>query len=264
MAGEDRLREYLKKATADLAEARRREAAADEPLAVVGMACRFPGAPSVDRYWDLLSNGRTGVVDDVPDGRFDLAALRETDGVYTTRGGYLDDIAGWDASFFGASPREALRMDPQQRLLMELTWESLEDAGLPPADLAGSRTAVMIGLSDTLQYGRIQQEREGLSMVHDPYGGQGASLSVAMRPDRVPLRPARSHHDGGHRVFLLAGRRAPRRGGTAPRRVHDGRGRRRIPDDPPRHVRQRLCHGHAVAGRPVPDLRRPCRRLRPR
>ncbi|WP_406492313.1 SDR family NAD(P)-dependent oxidoreductase [Streptomyces sp. NBC_00846] len=179
MAGEDRLREYLKKATADLAEARRREAAADEPLAVVGMACRFPGAPSVDRYWDLLSNGRTGVVDDVPDGRFDLAALRETDGVYTTRGGYLDDIAGWDASFFGASPREALRMDPQQRLLMELTWESLEDAGLPPADLAGSRTAVMIGLSDTLQYGRIQQEREGLSMVHDPYGGQGASLSVA-------------------------------------------------------------------------------------
>ncbi|MGW2182075.1 SDR family NAD(P)-dependent oxidoreductase [Streptomyces sp. NPDC001732] len=179
MAGEDRLREYLKKATADLAEARRREAAANEPIAVVGMACRFPGAPSVDGYWDLLSNGRTGVVDDVPDGRFDLAALRETDGVYTTRGGYLDDIAGWDAAFFGASPREALRMDPQQRLLMELTWESLEDAGLPPADLAGTRTAVMIGLSDTLQYGRIQQEREGLSMVHDPYGGQGASLSVA-------------------------------------------------------------------------------------
>ncbi|MEU3251205.1 SDR family NAD(P)-dependent oxidoreductase [Streptomyces sp. NPDC006997] len=179
MAGEDRLREYLKKATADLAAARRREAAADEPLAVVGMACRFPGADSVDAYWDLLANGRTGVVDDVPDGRFDLAALRETDGVYTTRGGYLDDIAGWDASFFGASPREALRMDPQQRLLMELTWESLEDAGLPPAELAGSRTAVLVGLSDTLQYGRIQQEREGLSLVRDPYGGQGASLSVA-------------------------------------------------------------------------------------
>ncbi|MEC3998179.1 beta-ketoacyl synthase N-terminal-like domain-containing protein [Actinacidiphila sp. DG2A-62] len=138
MAGEDRLREYLKKATRDLTEARGRLAAAAEPIAVVGMACRFPGAGSVEDYWNLLAQGRSGVRDEVPGGRFDLAPMVEERGVYTTRGAFLDEVAGWDAPFFGSSPREALRMDPQQRLLMELVWEAMEDAGTPPPSLAGS------------------------------------------------------------------------------------------------------------------------------
>ncbi|HEY3480527.1 MAG TPA: beta-ketoacyl synthase N-terminal-like domain-containing protein, partial [Streptomyces sp.] len=182
MAGEDRLREYLKKATVDLGEARRRLAEAQaqthEPIAVVGMSCRFPGAGSVDAYWDLLDQGRSAVLDEVPGGRFDLAPFVDEHGVYTTRGAFLDDVAGWDAEFFGSSPQEALRMDPQQRLLMELTWEALEDAGTPPPSLAGSRTGVMVGFSDILQYLRVQQEQEGAAVLTDPYAGQGGSASV--------------------------------------------------------------------------------------
>ncbi|MEU6852065.1 SDR family NAD(P)-dependent oxidoreductase [Actinacidiphila alni] len=182
MAGEDRLREYLKKATVDLGDARRRLAEAQaqthEPIAVVGMSCRFPGAGSVDAYWDLLDLGRSAVLDEVPGGRFDLTPHVENDGVYTTRGAFLEDVAGWDAQFFGSSPQEALRMDPQQRLLMELTWEALEDAGTPPPSLAGSRTAVMVGFSDILQYLRLEQADEGQGVLRDPYGGQGGSASV--------------------------------------------------------------------------------------
>ena len=176
MAGEDRLREYLKKATIDLGDARRRLAEAQaqthEPIAVVGMSCRFPGAGSVDAYWDLLDQGRSAVLDEVPGGRFDLTPHVENDGVYTTRGAFLEDVAGWDAQFFGSSPQEALRMDPQQRLLMELTWEALEDAGTPPPGLAGSRTGVMIGFSDILQYMRLELAEEGLGVLRDPYGGR--------------------------------------------------------------------------------------------
>uniref|UniRef100_UPI0015E15F74 beta-ketoacyl synthase N-terminal-like domain-containing protein n=1 Tax=Streptomyces sp. SM14 TaxID=1736045 RepID=UPI0015E15F74 len=178
MAGEERLREYLKKATTDLTEARRRLAAADEPIAVVGMACRFPGADGVDDYWDLLSEGRSAVLDEVPGGRFDLSEGVREHGVYTTRGAFLSDVTGWDAPFFGSSPQEALRMDPQQRLLMELTWEALEDAGTPAPSLAGSRTGVLVGFSDIMQYGRVQIEAEGTTVVTEPYLGQGGSSSV--------------------------------------------------------------------------------------
>ncbi|WP_158288172.1 type I polyketide synthase [Streptomyces sp. ICBB 8177] len=182
MAGEDKLREYLKRVTVDLADARRRLAEADarrhEPIAVVGMSCRFPGADGVDAYWRLLAEGRSAVLDEVPGGRFDLRPQIEENGVYTTRGAFLPDVAGWDARFFGVSPQEALRMDPQQRLLMELAWEALEDAGTPPPHLAGSRTAVMAGFSDPLQYARVQQVNDGQALFDDPYAGQGASASV--------------------------------------------------------------------------------------
>ena len=182
MADEEKLRAYLKRATADLAETRKRlaesEARHREPIAVVGMACRFPGAPSVDRYWDLLVEGRSGVLDDVPGGRYDLSPFVAQETVYTTCGAFLPDVAGWDAEFFGIPPREALRMDPQQRLLMELAWEAFEDAGTPPPKLAGTRTAVMVGFSDPLQYARVEQEHEDRPLFEDPYAGQGASASV--------------------------------------------------------------------------------------
>ncbi|MEY9930253.1 acyl transferase domain-containing protein/acyl carrier protein [Catenulispora sp. GP43] len=185
---EDRLRAYLKRVTVDLAEARRRLAEADgdrhEPIAVIGMACRYPGGVRTpDDFWSLLSQGRD-TVSDVPEARWDIEEYYDPDrstvgGVYTKQGAFLDDIAGFDAGFFGLSPQEAFRMDPQQRLLMELMWEGLEDAGTTPAALAGSRTGVMVGLMDTVQYGRLEMERTGPAVAADPLFGQGVSTSVA-------------------------------------------------------------------------------------
>lgn len=182
MAAENKLREYLKRVTVDLTEARRQLAEADagrhEPIAIVGLSCRLPGAQNVDAYWELLRDGRSAVLDDAPDGRYDLDPYVADHGVYTRRGAFLSDITRWDSEFFGSPPREALRMDPQQRLLMELTWEALEDAGTPPARVAGSRTSVMIGFSDTTQYGRLQSDLQGAAAFTDPYAGQGSSASV--------------------------------------------------------------------------------------
>jgi acyl transferase domain-containing protein/acyl carrier protein len=186
MATEEKLREYLKRVTIDLTEARHRlaELADDrhEPVAVIGMACRFPGGGTVEDFWQLLRDGRSSVVE-VPPSRWNIDDYYNPDrraagGVYTSRGAFLPDIAGWDAEFFGVSPQEALRMDPHQRLLMELVWEGLENAGASPARVAGSRTAVLVGLMDALQYGRLEAERQGAGIIADPYFGQGVSTSV--------------------------------------------------------------------------------------
>jgi acyl transferase domain-containing protein len=186
VATEDKLREYLRRATAELTDTRRQladtVAAASEPLAVVGLSCRYPGATGVEEYWRLLSEGRSGVVE-VPADRWDIADYYNADrrvpgAVYTRHGAFLSDIAGWDAEFFGVSPQEALRMDPNQRLLMELVWEGLESAGIAPSGLAGSRTGVLVGLMDTSQYGRVQVDRYGTGVTADPYFGQGAAASV--------------------------------------------------------------------------------------
>lgn len=120
-------------------------------VAVVGMACRFPGgADTPDRFWDLIRNGRD-VIGPMPEGRFDPAEWVDpapgTPGkMVTTEGGYLDDISSFDAAFFGISPREARKMDPQHRLLLELAWEALEDAGMPPRDLDPSDVGVYAAL----------------------------------------------------------------------------------------------------------------------
>ncbi|MFD0635256.1 beta-ketoacyl synthase N-terminal-like domain-containing protein [Catenulispora yoronensis] len=186
MATEDQLRQYLKRVTVELTDARRRLAEADdarlEPIAVIGMACRYPGGGSVEEYWDLLRSGRSGVAE-VPASRWDIDEYYDPDrgargAVYTRYGAFLPDIAGWDAEFFGASPQEALRMDPHQRLLMELMWEGLENAGTAPSRLKGSRTAVAVGYMDTVQYGRLETERHGMEVAADPYFGQGVSASV--------------------------------------------------------------------------------------
>ena len=186
MATQDKLREYLKRVTVDLTEARHRLAEAvddrHEPVAVIGMACRYPGGSTVEGFWDLLHDGRSGVIE-VPPSRWDVDEFYNPDrraagGVYTRHGAFLDDITGWDAEFFGVPPAEASRMDPNQRLLMELVWEGLENAGISPAAAAGSRTAVLVGLMDTLQYGRLEAERQGAGITADPYFGQGISTSV--------------------------------------------------------------------------------------
>jgi acyl transferase domain-containing protein len=181
-ADQDRLREYLQRATGALASARRRLAEADarehEPIAVIGMSCRFPDADGVDAYWELLREGRGARIGDVPPERF-ASEPGPDDAFYQPRqGAFLPDVAGWDAEFFGFPAREALRMDPQQRLLMELAWEAMEDAGTPPPSLAGSRTGVLLGFSDAFQYGQVEAEQYGTDVYADPFMGQGSLASV--------------------------------------------------------------------------------------
>ena len=115
-------------------------ARSDEPIAIVAVACRFPGAPDPEAYWDLLSGG-VDAIREIPDDRFDVDEYYDPDPeapgkIYTRYGGYLESIDGFDPEFFGISPREAVWMDPQQRLMLEIAWEGLERAGYSPAVVA--------------------------------------------------------------------------------------------------------------------------------
>ncbi|MGB8407608.1 MAG: SDR family NAD(P)-dependent oxidoreductase, partial [Mycobacterium sp.] len=125
-------------------------AAADEPIAIISVACRFPGSPDPDAYWQVLSGG-VDAIREIPEDRFDVDEFYDPDQqmpgkIYTRSGGYLESVDGFDPEFFGISPREAVWMDPQQRLMLEIAWESLERAGYAPATLRGSRTGVFIGV----------------------------------------------------------------------------------------------------------------------
>ncbi|MFE9835584.1 type I polyketide synthase [Streptomyces sp. NPDC005551] len=152
-------------------------------IAIVGMGCRFPGASGVDAYWRLLEEN-VDAVTPVPADRFDprphyAPHPGEPGKTVSRHGGFIDDLYGFDAGFFGIAPREALHMDPQQRVLLKVVWESLESAGIVPSALAGSRSGVFVGQA-TAEYADVA----GADAVKDVHGMVGSRLR-AMTSGRI-------------------------------------------------------------------------------
>jgi acyl transferase domain-containing protein/acyl carrier protein len=161
---DDKLLEYLKKVTAELHRTREQlrelQTRQPEPIAIVGMGCRYPSAHGPDELWRLVADGVDATGPYPADRGWD--ALSDRFGLDSTgpgRGGFLSDVADFDAGFFGVSPREALAMSPQQRQLLEVTWEALEHGGIDPLSLRGSRTGVYAGINGD-DYGTLMMSSD--------------------------------------------------------------------------------------------------------
>ena len=170
--------QQAKQAKPSVAPAQSTSIILNEPIAIIGLSCRFPKAVNPNAFWELLKKG-VDAISEVPPDRWDVDAFHSDSpdpGKMTTRfGGFLDDVDLFDPAFFGISPREAARMDPQQRLLLEVSWEALENAFIAPPSLAGSRTGVFVGVS-SYDYSRLQFNDP--EMI-DAYAGTGNAHSIA-------------------------------------------------------------------------------------
>jgi acyl transferase domain-containing protein/acyl carrier protein len=158
------------------------EQAQREPIAIVGMGCRFPGdVDDPETFWNLLVRG-VDAITEIPPDRWDVDAHYDPDPevrgtMYSRSGGFLRSVDRFDPAFFSISPREAVAMDPQQRLLLEVTWEALEHAGLPASALAGQRAGIFVAVGPN-EYGGVDLSDEALASI-DTYSGTGNGICFA-------------------------------------------------------------------------------------
>ena len=160
-------------------ENKKSDLGSSDPIAIIGIGCRFPGADGPAAFWQLLRDG-VDAISEVPADRWALDDYYDEDasksGTMNTRwGGFLKEVDRFDRSFFGIAPREAERMDPQQRILLETTWEALEDAGQDPLGICrNANVGVFVGISSN-DYGRLQGDAATLNA----YVGTGNAMSIA-------------------------------------------------------------------------------------